>query len=208
VIEVAVRNPHDARVLVFFSRAKENFGYNHSTDFRLEKRERHLFMANTKGNQYPAWLVSVNGEIQAVGTEGKVKTLSDSDFAYDLGISDDGTVWVVSTVPDPDGGGAKIFWGTRRRKVERNQHSESRRCNHYRNRTGRLFLHDVGRGPLGVSDRRESPSAKQLSVGSGGDRLRHNRNSLGSFSGQGGRSCDAALRVLGTESVHIQTISR
>jgi hypothetical protein len=68
-------------------------------------------MADKNGNQYPAWLISARGEIQAVTADGNIKTMSPPDFAYDLGISDDGTVWVVSTTPDPDGGGGKIFWG-------------------------------------------------------------------------------------------------
>jgi len=68
-------------------------------------------MANKNGNQYPAWLISARGEVQAVTADGHVKTMSAPDFAYDLGISEDGTVWVVSTTPDPDGGGGKVLWG-------------------------------------------------------------------------------------------------
>jgi hypothetical protein len=68
-------------------------------------------MANTNGNKYPAWIISSKGQILSVAANGTVSPQSPENFAYDLGVSDDGTIWVVSSTPDPDGGGAKIFWG-------------------------------------------------------------------------------------------------
>ena len=67
-------------------------------------------MANTKGNQYPAWIISASGQVLSVAADGTLKAQSPQDFAYDISISTDGTVWVVSTTADPDGGGAKIYW--------------------------------------------------------------------------------------------------
>ncbi len=68
-------------------------------------------MANTNGNAVPAWIISMTGQILSVSANGTITAQSPVDFAYDLSISDDGTLWVISTTPDPDGGGAKIFWG-------------------------------------------------------------------------------------------------
>jgi hypothetical protein len=41
---------------------------------------------------------------------GASNSKSKSDFASKVAISEDGTVWALSLTPDPDGGGAKLFW--------------------------------------------------------------------------------------------------
>ena len=70
-------------------------------------------MANNNANQYPAWLIDVNGTVVAVPHDGgAVVKKSNENFAYKLGISTNGILWAISTTPDPDGGGAKIFWST------------------------------------------------------------------------------------------------
>lgn len=68
-------------------------------------------MANTKGNAYPLWGVNSNYQIFAAGTNHQEIAMSNEGFAMDIAVSEDGTVWALSTVPDPDGGGAKLFWG-------------------------------------------------------------------------------------------------
>lgn len=67
-------------------------------------------MANSKGNQYPLWYISNEQQVMAVAHNGKTYEKSQAGFAADIGISEDGTVWVISEIPDPDGGGARIFW--------------------------------------------------------------------------------------------------
>lgn len=67
-------------------------------------------MSNTKGNQYPMWYIDNNYEVFALDHGGKSHSMSSNSFAYDIGVSEDGTVWVVSSLPDSDGGGARIFW--------------------------------------------------------------------------------------------------
>ncbi len=67
-------------------------------------------MSNSKGNQYPLWYININFQVMALDHSGKAYEKSNPGFATDIGVSEDGTVWVISTVPDPDGGGARIFW--------------------------------------------------------------------------------------------------
>ena len=67
-------------------------------------------MSNQKGNQYPLWFISNNYQVFAGDSSGKAHSMSDQMFAMDISISEDGTVWVLSTTPDPDGGGSKLFW--------------------------------------------------------------------------------------------------
>ena len=67
-------------------------------------------MSNQKGNQYPLWGINNNYEVFVLKTDGSTETMSKNDFAMDIAVSEDGTVWVLSTEPDPDGGGAKIYW--------------------------------------------------------------------------------------------------
>lgn len=63
------------------------------------------------GNNYLLWAIGADNQIQALyPATNTFVTESDNDFAYDIGVSEDGTIWVISTVPDPNGG-AKIFWG-------------------------------------------------------------------------------------------------
>ncbi len=67
-------------------------------------------MSNQKGNQFPAWGINTENQVFAVDPENNIITKSDTGFAIDLGISEDGTLWALSQIPDPDGGGARIFW--------------------------------------------------------------------------------------------------
>ena len=67
-------------------------------------------MSNSKGNQYPLWGISISYQVFAVNTDGHATTMSNVSFAMSMAVSEDGTVWVLSTTPDPDGGGSKLFW--------------------------------------------------------------------------------------------------
>lgn len=67
-------------------------------------------MASSKGNRYPVWGISSSFQVFAVDPKGKVHMMSDPHFAMSVTISEDGTVWVLATTPDPDGGGAKLYW--------------------------------------------------------------------------------------------------
>lgn len=68
-------------------------------------------MSNQKGNQYPIWFITNNYQVFAGDSNGAAHQMSNQLFAMDVVVSEDGTVWVLSTEPDPDGGGAKLFWG-------------------------------------------------------------------------------------------------
>jgi len=67
-------------------------------------------MSNSKGNQYPVWGINNNYQVFAVATDGTTHNMSDENFAMNIGVSEDGTVWVLSVTPDPDGGGSKLYW--------------------------------------------------------------------------------------------------
>jgi hypothetical protein len=67
-------------------------------------------MSNSKGNAFPLWYVDNNFEIFAVANDGSSQSKSKSSFASKVAVSEDGTVWALSVTPDPDGGGAKLFW--------------------------------------------------------------------------------------------------
>lgn len=67
-------------------------------------------MSNTKGNQYPLWGINNNFQVFAIDTTGKTHAMSNENFAMNISVSEDGTVWISSTTPDPDGGGSKLFW--------------------------------------------------------------------------------------------------
>lgn len=67
-------------------------------------------MANQKGNRYPIWTIEVDGTLVAYDAYAKKIVMSEAGFATDIGISVDGTVWVVSSETDPDGGGLKIYF--------------------------------------------------------------------------------------------------
>lgn len=64
------------------------------------------------GNDYVAWLINADNQLIGVLPGGDPIVKSGPDFAYDIGISEDGTIWVISTQADPVNGGALIFWGT------------------------------------------------------------------------------------------------
>ncbi|MFN7117865.1 MAG: hypothetical protein ACK4TA_13780 [Saprospiraceae bacterium] len=62
------------------------------------------------GNNYLLWAIGADNQVQALDpSTNTFVTKSDNEFAFDLGVSEDGTIWVISTIPDPHGG-AKIFW--------------------------------------------------------------------------------------------------
>lgn len=62
------------------------------------------------GNNYLLWAIGSDNQILALDpATNTFVTKSDNEFAFDLGVSEDGTIWVISTIPDPNGG-AKIFW--------------------------------------------------------------------------------------------------
>ena len=67
-------------------------------------------MANSKGNQYPNWTISNQGEVFAIDTTNTATSKSKKDFAASIGVSEDGTIWAISYEPDPDGGGSKLYW--------------------------------------------------------------------------------------------------
>ena len=62
-------------------------------------------MANSNGNTYPFIIISGEGQVFGVDSSQTTHSLSNSNFAMDIGISEDGTIWAISNVPDPDGGG-------------------------------------------------------------------------------------------------------
>ena len=62
------------------------------------------------GNNYVLWCLNTSSQVIAIDTNGNSITKSTPEFATQLGISENGTVWALSTEDDPDGGGAKIFW--------------------------------------------------------------------------------------------------
>jgi hypothetical protein len=67
-------------------------------------------MANTKGNQYKAWIIDKEFQVCAVDSNQSRIPKSEPGFAADIGISEDGTLWVVSRKPDEPQGGSVIFW--------------------------------------------------------------------------------------------------
>ena len=67
-------------------------------------------MSNTKGNAYPLWGINNKFQVFAMDSSQQVHAMSKENFAMDISISEDGTVWILTTEPDPDGGGAKLFW--------------------------------------------------------------------------------------------------
>ena len=69
-------------------------------------------MANQKGNKYPNWAITNEFQVLAYDSQAKPHTMSDADFASDMGISEDGTVWVLSNKPDAtEGEGSLIYYG-------------------------------------------------------------------------------------------------
>lgn len=69
-------------------------------------------MSNSNGNQYAFWYIDSNFQVFAVDGQNKSHSKSNENFASSLAVSVDGTVWAISREPDPDGGGARIYWST------------------------------------------------------------------------------------------------
>ena len=67
-------------------------------------------MSNSKYNCYPAILISNTYQVHGWNPDQSTNDLSDPGFASAVAISDDGTLWAISTTPDPDGGGGKLYW--------------------------------------------------------------------------------------------------
>jgi hypothetical protein len=66
-------------------------------------------VSRTNANQYPAWIINPNQQVLSVAADGTITAQSPPDFANDLGISEDGILWALSTASDPQGG-LKILW--------------------------------------------------------------------------------------------------
>ena len=69
-------------------------------------------MANSNGNAYPYLVINNWFQVLGVNSKGDNFSLSNENFALDIGISEDGTIWAISVTPDPDGGGGRIYWST------------------------------------------------------------------------------------------------
>jgi len=67
-------------------------------------------MANHNGNAYPLWTIGVDGSVYAYDAMATQNRMSNAGFAQDISVGEDGTVWVVSNEPDPEGGGCKIYF--------------------------------------------------------------------------------------------------
>ena len=67
-------------------------------------------MANYKANKFPLLTIAMDGSVVGYDAMAKAHILSEKDFASDISVGPDGTLWVVSTTPDPDEGGNKIYW--------------------------------------------------------------------------------------------------
>lgn len=66
-------------------------------------------MTNLNGNVYLAWGINAQNQVFAVDTNNKTHTMSDANFAEMIGISENGIIWAVSTVPDPPSG-SYLYW--------------------------------------------------------------------------------------------------
>lgn len=67
-------------------------------------------MANSKGNAFPNIILSNDSQVFGVDSHNQTHQLSETSFALDLAVSEDGTLWIISNTPDPDGGGSRIYW--------------------------------------------------------------------------------------------------
>ena len=68
-------------------------------------------MSNTKGNVFRFIIISMDYQVFGVHNDGTQTSLSDQNFTGSIGIAEDGTLWALSLLdPDPDGGGAKLYW--------------------------------------------------------------------------------------------------
>ncbi len=68
-------------------------------------------MSNINGNVFPAWGINAQNQVFAVDTSNKIHLKSGTDFAEVIGISENGILWAISTIPDPKSGSI-IFWST------------------------------------------------------------------------------------------------
>lgn len=67
-------------------------------------------MANYKANKFPIITISVDGMVVGYDAMAKAHNLSESNFATEIAVGPDGTLWAVSTQPDEQEGGSKIYW--------------------------------------------------------------------------------------------------
>lgn len=67
-------------------------------------------MPNMNGNVYPAWGINYQNQVFALGLDNAVYPMSDVNFAQVIAISENGTLWAIST--DAVSGGAQICWST------------------------------------------------------------------------------------------------
>lgn len=65
-------------------------------------------MANTNGNVYPALGINAQNQVFGVDSNNNIHLLSAANFAQVIAISENGTIWAIST--DPVSGGAQISW--------------------------------------------------------------------------------------------------
>lgn len=65
-------------------------------------------MANTNGNVYPALGINAQNQVFGVDSNNNIHLLSAENFAQVIAISENGTIWAIST--DPVSGGAQISW--------------------------------------------------------------------------------------------------
>lgn len=67
-------------------------------------------MPNTNANVYPALGINAQNQVFGVDPNNNIHTLSPANFAQVIAISENGTIWAIST--DPVSGGAQISWST------------------------------------------------------------------------------------------------
>jgi hypothetical protein len=65
-------------------------------------------MPNTNANVYPALGINAQNQVFGVDQNNNIHTLSNEGFAQVIAISENGTIWAIST--DPVSGGAQISW--------------------------------------------------------------------------------------------------
>ncbi|WP_373550361.1 hypothetical protein [Haliscomenobacter sp.] len=67
-------------------------------------------MPNTNANVYPALGINAQNQVFGVDANNNIHTLSNEGFAQVIAISENGTIWAIST--DPLSGGAQLSWST------------------------------------------------------------------------------------------------
>lgn len=63
-----------------------------------------------QGNHYKLWIISLQNEVCYINAQGEAIAVSEEGFASNIAISEEGVIWAMTTLPDPDGGGVKIAW--------------------------------------------------------------------------------------------------